>query len=121
MTAPPTVVHRSQLKARPSLVSFEQGVIDLSPEASPSTSTETSGNSGKSSLLENLKHSTGKTSQDSKFSGPPKNFSGQSQHSSENKKTPSKQPRTEASVESQLTPIQEIEPVEVAPTPVPSK
>ncbi len=121
MTAPPTVVHRSQLKARPSLASFDQGAIDLLPEVSPSTSTETSGNSGKSSLPENHKHSTGKTSQDSKFSGLPKNVSGQSQHSSENKKMPFKQLAAEGSVESQLTPIQEIEAVEVAPAPVPSK
>jgi hypothetical protein len=58
---------------------------------------------------------------DSKFNAPEKTASsGQSQNSSE-KKVALKQLATEVLVETQLTPIQEQEVVEVPPEPVPSK
>jgi protein-serine/threonine kinase len=120
---PPTLVHRSQLKARLSLISVDRsvGLVDILPDASPSTSAETSVNSGKSSAPETRNHSTRKTSQDSKFSQLAKKFSGQSQHSSENKKTVLKQVAAEGSVETPLKPILEVEVVETAPEPIPSR
>jgi protein-serine/threonine kinase len=120
---PHTVVHRSQLKSRPSLISIDKGVgvVEIMPDASPSTSAETSGNSGKSSGPEIHNNSTGKTSQDSKFSLLAKKASGLSQHSSENKKTVIKQLAAEGSVETPLKPIQEVEVVEIVPEPVPSE
>jgi len=120
---PPTVVHRSQLKARLSLISVDRGVgvVDIVPDTSPSTSAEASVNSGKSSAPEALNHSTGKTSQDSKFSQLAKKVSCRSQHSSENKKTVLKQVAIGGSVETPLKPILEVEVVEVAPEPIPSR
>jgi protein-serine/threonine kinase len=120
---PPTVVHRSQLKALPSLMSIDKGmsVVEILPDISPSTSAETSVNSGKSSGPETHNNSTGKTSQDSKFSQLAKKVSGHSQHSSENKKTAVKQLPGYGSVETPLKPIQEVEVIEVVPEPVPSK
>lgn len=97
------------------------GVVEILPNTSPSTSAETSVNSGKSSVPENHNNSTGKTSQDSKFSQLAKKVSGQSQNSSENKKTAAKQAPREGSVETPLMPIQEVEVVEIPPEPVPSK
>ncbi|CZT03348.1 related to serine/threonine-protein kinase CBK1 [Rhynchosporium graminicola] len=75
-----TVVHRTQFKSRPSFISLDKGVVEITPEGSPSTSTESSGNSGKSSIPR-PGESTGKTSLDSKHSSKKA-----SQHSSENKK-----------------------------------
>jgi hypothetical protein len=116
----PTVVHRSQPKVR---LSLDKELKEIAPEVSPSTSgeasTNTSGNSGKSSAPGN--NSTGKTSLDSKFNVPEKNASSsQSQHSTE-KKVTAKQPATEVLVEAPLTPIQEQDVIEVSPEPVPSK
>jgi len=114
----PTVVHRTQFKSRPSVISIDRGVIELTPEASPSTSTESSRNSGKSSLPR-PGESTGKTSLDSKFSS--SKSKAVSQHSSENKKILSKQTTGEGgSNENPLTPIAEVEAPE-APEPVPSE
>ncbi|KAH6709397.1 kinase-like protein [Leptodontidium sp. MPI-SDFR-AT-0119] len=84
----PTVVHRTQFKSRPSFISLDKGVMEITPEGSPSTSTESSRNSGKSSVPR-PGDSTGKTSLDSKhFSSTSKKAS---QHSSENKKVITKQ------------------------------
>jgi protein-serine/threonine kinase len=113
----PTVVHRTQFKSRPSVISIDKGVIEITPEASPSTSPESSTNSGKSSLPR-PGESTGKTSLDSKFSSKSKVIS---QHSSENKKVVSKQTAGEGgSNENNLAPIAEVESVET-PEPVPSE
>ena len=122
MLAAPTVVHRGQLKSRPSLMSIEKGLgLETMPDASLSTSAETSVKSGKSSVPETQNNSTGKTSQDSKFSQLAKKLSGRSQHSSENKKTIIKQAAFEGLVETPLKPILEVEVTEVVPEPVPSK
>src|SRR5580700_4059273 len=120
MPATPTVVHRSQQKAR---LSLDKELKEITPEVSPSTSgeasTNTSGNSGKSSAPGN--NSTGKTSLDSKFNVPEKAASSsQSQHSTE-KKVTAKQPATEVLTEGPLTPIQEQDMIEVSPEPVHSK
>lgn len=122
MPIQPTVVHRSQLRARPSLMSIDKGVslVEVVPDVSLSTSAETSGNSGKSSVPENHNNSTGKTSQDSKFSQLAK-VSAQSQHSPENNKTIVKQTVVESSLETPPKPIQEVEVAEVTPEPIPSK
>jgi hypothetical protein len=126
MPIPPTVVHRSELKTRPSLISINTGagLVETVQEISPSTSAETSVNSGKSSVPENNANSgnsTGKTSQDSKFSLLAKKGSGQSQHLFENKKTVVKQPPAEAPLETTLMPIQEAEMTVAFSEPVPSK
>lgn len=123
MAVPPTVVHRSQLKTRHSLLSIDRdvGVVDTLPDTSPSTSAETSVNSGKSSTPEAHNHSTGKTSQDSKLSHLAKKVSALSQHSSENRKTAVKLAVAECSVESPLKPILEVEVAEIVPEPVPSR
>jgi hypothetical protein len=119
MPVPPTVVHRVPSKGRPSIKSAEIVVMETPPETSPSTSAETSGNSGKSSGPENRNNSTGKTSQDSKFSALSKLVSGQSQHYSENK-TGAKVVAAGGTSDNSLEPILELEVVEVAPEPVPS-
>lgn len=112
----PTVVHRAQFKSRPSVISFDKGIIELTPEFSPSTSAESSSNSGKSSVPR--QQSTGKTSLDSKFSAKSKVAS---QHSSDNKKAAIKQAAAEGgSNENVLSPIAEVEAFE-APEPVPSE
>jgi hypothetical protein len=123
MSLPPTVIHRSQHKLRHSLLSVDKGagVVEVVPDISPSTSAEISVNSGKSSNPETENHSTGKTSQDSKFSQMAKKMSGRSQRSSEGKKTAVKQAAEEVSMEAPLKPIIEIEAVEIAPEPTPSK
>jgi hypothetical protein len=95
--------------------------VDILPDTSPSTSAETSVNSGKSSAPETHNYSTGMTSQDSKFSQLAKKVSGESQHSSENKKTVLKQVAAEGPVETPLKPILEVEVVEAAPEPIPSR
>lgn len=113
----PTVVHRTQFKSRPSIISIDN-VIEISPVGSPSASAgDSSSNSGKSSIPRPYE-STGKTSLDSKFST---NSKGASQHSSENKKAVSKQVTGEGgSNENALTPIAEVEITET-PEPIPSK
>jgi hypothetical protein len=118
--ATPTVVQRSQPKSRPSI---DKEAAEILPEVSPSTSgeasTNTSGNSGKSSAPGN--NSTGKTSLDSKFNLPEKTASSsQSQHPTE-KKANVKQPATEVLVEGSLTPIHEQEIIEIPPETIPSK
>lgn len=118
---PPTVVHRTAVKPRPSILDMNKQVIALPPDMSPSTSAETSGNSGKSSVPGNLKNSTGKTSQDSKFAALAKVVLAQTQRSSENKRSSPRQPAVESSLENQLTPIQEMEITEILPEPVPSR
>lgn len=113
----PTVVHRTQFKSRPSVISIDRGILEITPEPTPPTSPELSSNSGKSSIPR-PGESTGKTSLDSKFSSKSK---GVSQHSSENKKIVSKQATGEASSnENSLAPIAEVECPET-PEPVPSK
>lgn len=109
----PTVVHRAQYKTtRPVIISPEQensekASLQNSPISSPSTSAGTSGsNSGKSSTP-GVCQSTPKTSLDSKFS---KGGPSASQHSSENKRIPSKQVTTEGgSNEKVLSSIAELE------------
>lgn len=118
----PTVVHRTQFKSRPSVISFDKGIVELTPESTPSTSAESSRNSGKVSIPR--QQSTGKTSLDSKFSAKSK---AASQHSSDNKKekAATKQAAAEkGSNENALTPIAEVEALEApvpVPVPVPSK
>ncbi|KAJ8071595.1 hypothetical protein OCU04_001918 [Sclerotinia nivalis] len=81
--APPTIVHRTQFKSRPSLISLDKGVLEFMPDApTPPSSAESTSNSGKSSGPD-AKQSTQKTSLESKFS---QKSAGISQHSSENKK-----------------------------------
>ncbi|KAE8452152.1 hypothetical protein EG329_001619 [Mollisiaceae sp. DMI_Dod_QoI] len=110
----PTVVHRAQFKSRPSVISFDKGVLEITPESSSPTSAESSSNSGKSSAP---RQSTGKTSLDSKSSAKLKVAS---QHSSDNKKATSKQATGEGSSnENILTTIAEVEGFEV-PEPVPT-
>ncbi|KAF8866386.1 kinase-like protein [Acephala macrosclerotiorum] len=110
----PTVVHRTQFKGRPNVISFDKGITELTPESSASTSAESSINSAKSSVP---RPSTGKTSLDSKFSAKSK---AASQHSSDNKKSIAKQATGEGgSNENVLTPIAEVEMAE-APEPVPT-
>jgi protein-serine/threonine kinase len=112
----PTVVHRTQFKSRPSLISIDKVLIEITPEGSPSTSAGES-SSGKSSAPR-PGESTGKTSLDSKFSTKSK---GISQHSSENKKIIARQMTGEGgSNENQLTTIAEVEICE-EPEPVPSQ
>ena len=113
----PTVVHRTKFKSRPSVMSMDREILEITPENSPSTSTRES-SSGKSSVPR-PGESTGKTSLDSKFSTKSK---GQSHNSSENKKTVSKQtPGEGGSFESPLTPIAEVEHSEALEPPAPSK
>ena len=119
---PATVVVRSP-KPRLSVASLDKGVLELTPEVSPSTSGETSGNSGKISATSAAprSNSTGMTSLDSKFRDGMKLLSG---HSSDTKKSNqgfSKQPMPEETVVSAgLTPIAETA-TEVIPLPVPSE
>lgn len=97
------------------MISYDKGVIELTPESSPSNSAESSSNGGKSTIP---RQSTGKTSLDSKFSAKSK---AASQHSSDNKKAAVKQVTGESgSNENVLTPIAEVDAVE-APEPVPSE
>jgi len=113
----PTVVHRTQFKSRPSVMSIDRGVVEITQEPSPPISPQSSSNSGKSSIPR-PGESTGKTSLDSKFSSKSK---GVSQHSSENKKATPKQATGEGgSNENNLAPIAEVDCLE-APEPVPSK
>ncbi|KAL2064994.1 hypothetical protein VTL71DRAFT_4134 [Oculimacula yallundae] len=112
----PTIVHRTQFKSRPSFMSLDKGVVEITPEGSPSTSTESSGNSGKSSVPR-PGDSTGKTSLDSKhFSSTSKKAS---QNSSENKRLVIKQAIVDAcsSENSILAPIVESQ---ETPEPVPT-
>lgn len=123
MPVPPTIVHRTEMKGRPSLPSIDGGVslVEITPDVSPSTSAGTCGNSGKSSVPENHNNSTGKTSQDSKFSLLAKKVSGQSQHSSQKKTIVVKQLPAESAVETPLMPIQETQMAVVVPEAVPSR
>ena len=77
----PTVVHRTQFRNRPKLLSLDKDALNLTvaPELSSSTSLSSTGRSSNIPLIE----STGKTSADSKFSIKSKPMS---QHSSEHKK-----------------------------------
>lgn len=126
---PTTVVVRTQ-KSRPSIVgSLDKGVMELTPEVSPSTSGEASGNSGGKPPAAAHTNSTGMTSLDSRMSMGMKMLSG---HSSENKKGFAGNVNgglgrqlvpEESVVNNSLTPIsenaQEVHIVE--PVPVPSK
>lgn len=117
--APPTIVHRTQFKSRPSLISLDKGILEFMPDAPSSpSSAESTSNSGKSSGPD-AKQSTQKTSLESKFS---QKSAGISQHSSENKKA---MPKTTnqaegSSAEGLLTPITENDNFECPPV-VPSK
>ncbi|TGO56295.1 hypothetical protein BOTNAR_0226g00070 [Botryotinia narcissicola] len=83
LKAAPTIVHRTQFKSRPSLISLDKGVLEVMLDApTPSSSAESASNSGKSSGPD-AKQSTQKTSLESKFS---QKSVGVSHHSSENKK-----------------------------------
>ena len=127
---PTTVVVRTQ-KSRPSIVgSLDKGVMELTPEVSPSTSGEANSNSCGKQPVPAHTNSTGMTSLDSRMSMGMKMLSG---HSSENKKGGvnggmntglARQLMPEESVvNNSLTPIsenaQEVHIVE--PVPVPSK
>lgn len=119
LKTPPTIVHRTQFKSRPSLISVDKGVLDFMPEApTPASSAESTSNSGKSSGPD-AKQSTQKTSLESKFS---QKSVGISQHSSENKKaTPKVKTQAESnSADGVLTPITEGDNIE-CPQPVPSE
>ncbi|KAB8303351.1 hypothetical protein EYC80_004783 [Monilinia laxa] len=118
LKAPPTIVHRTQFKSRPSLISLDKGVLEFMPEATtPPSSAESTSNSGKSSGPD-AKQSTQKTSLESKFS---QKSAGISQHSSENKKAaPKTMIQAEgSSADGLLTPITESDNVE-CPQPVPT-
>jgi protein-serine/threonine kinase len=97
---------------------MDKGLAESALEGTPSTSAESSGNSGKSSVPRSGEL-TGKTSLfDSKYSQKSKIAS---QHSSENKKILSKQATPEGgSNENPLTPIAEVE-VPEDPVPIPSE
>lgn len=104
-----------------SLVSLDKGVMGITSEGSPPTSTESSRNSGKSGLSSPPRpgESTGKTSLDSKFYTKSSKLG--SQHSSENKKVAQKQELGETgSGENLLEPIAEVD-LSDAPEPVPSE
>ncbi|KAK6606346.1 Serine/threonine-protein kinase cbk1 [Botrytis cinerea] len=73
LKAPPTIVHRTQFKSRPSLISLDKGVLEFMPDAP--TPHRSSG--------PDAKLSTQKTSLESKIS---QKSGGVSHHSSENKK-----------------------------------
>ncbi|QSZ33910.1 hypothetical protein DSL72_005484 [Monilinia vaccinii-corymbosi] len=118
LKAPPTIVHRTQFKSRPSLISLDKGVLESTPEApTPPSSAESTSNSGKSSGPD-AKQSTQKTSLESKFS---QKSAGISQNSFENKKaTPKTMIKTEGgSADGLLTPITESDNIE-CPQPVPT-
>lgn len=118
LKAPPTIVHRTQFKSRPSLISLDKGVLEFMPDApTPPSSAESASNSGKSSGPD-AKQSTQKTSLESKFS---QKSVGVSHHSSENKKMMSKNMNQAevSSAEGVLASITEGDNVE-CPQPVPS-
>jgi protein-serine/threonine kinase len=111
----PTVVHRTQFKNRPKLISLDKGTPDSNtvPEDSQSTSLSSIGKSSTAPRVE----STGKTSLDSKFST---NSKAVSQHSSEHKKLVEKKLADGGgSTENPLTSIAEVDLQD--PEPVPSK
>lgn len=109
----PTVVHRTQFKSRPKLLSFDKSVLDQALDGSPSTSLSSTGKSSTAPRVE----STGKTSLDSKFSMISKAVS---QHSSEHKKLAEKRlAEAGGSTENPLTSIAEVDLQD--PEPVPSK
>lgn len=118
-----TIVHRVQLKSRPSIlsISFDNGVLEITPELS-TTSAESSSN-GKSSAkssVPGLGESTGKTSLDSKFS---LIFKVPSQHSSEKKQTKAPKAMIVEGCSNEnllLTSIAEVDCLDT-PEPVPSK
>lgn len=119
----PTVVVRSP-KSRPSLVSLDKGVMELTAEVSPSTSGETSGNSaGKQSGPARTTNSTGMTSLDSKFSAGMKMLSGHSSNTESKKALVAKQLLAEeTTVNNSLTPISEVvHEIVIAPVAIPSK
>lgn len=117
---PPTVVIRSP-KSRPSL-SLEKEVLELTPEVSPSTSWETSGNSAGKQSAPARTNSTGMTSLDSKFSAG-KMLSGHSSNTENKRAMATKQQVAEETiVNNSLMPISEVaHEVMIAPVPVPSK
>ncbi|KAI9640680.1 hypothetical protein NHQ30_010989 [Ciborinia camelliae] len=118
LKAPPTIVHRTQFKSRPSLISLDKGVLEFMQEApTPTSSAESTSNSGKSSGPD-AKQSTQKTSLESKFS---QKSTGTSPHSSENKKaTPKPMNQVESnSADGLLASITESDNVE-CPQPVPT-
>ncbi|TGO51637.1 hypothetical protein BCON_0157g00180 [Botryotinia convoluta] len=118
LKAPPTIVHRTQFKSRPSLISLDKGVLEFIPDApTPPSSAESASNSGKSSGPD-AKQSTQKTSLESKFS---QKSVGVSHHSSENKKVMQKNMNQAevSSAEGVLASITEGDNVE-CPQPVPT-
>ncbi|KAG4420171.1 hypothetical protein IFR04_006734 [Cadophora malorum] len=112
----PTVVRRTQFKSRPSLISLDKGVLEITPEGSPSTSAESSRNSGKSSIPR-PGDSTGKTSLDSKFSSKSKVGS---QHSSENRKVATKHTTVRDCCSSEIPILAPIVESQETPEPVPT-
>ncbi|KFY80491.1 hypothetical protein V499_00669 [Pseudogymnoascus sp. VKM F-103] len=116
---PPTIVIRSP-KSRPSL-SLEKGVLELTPEVSPSTSGEASGNSAGKQSAPARTNSTGMTSLDSKFSAG-KMLSGHSSNTENKKAAVTKQQVAEETiVNNSLMPISEVaQEVIIAPVPVPT-
>lgn len=114
----PNVVHRAQFKSRPSLISLDKEVWEISPEGSGPATPDSSRNSGKSGLSSPATpgESTGKTSLDSKFLA--KSSKLDSQQSSENKKVIHKQETVDVELtESFLEPIAEIDPSDNEPIP----
>lgn len=112
----PTVVHRTQYKVRPSVLSADHGLIDVRVHEytplSPPLSNESSSNSGNSSL-KRLAESTGQTSLDSNKK------SLKSHHSSE-KKTHQVTAANRGSNDGLLTSIAEVELI-APPEPIPSE
>ncbi|KAL3419052.1 Serine/threonine-protein kinase cbk1 [Phlyctema vagabunda] len=109
----PTVVHRSQFKSRPSVISQEKIVVEVKEESPPSSAGDSSnGKSSKSSGDPRPSQSTGKTSLESKVSTKSKVASPQS---SENKKLI---PEDGESPEGSLAPIAEVD-TPLPPTPEP--
>lgn len=105
-------MHRVKSRGHPSIGTLDRAIIELVPEASACpeasvSSEETSVASGKSSNLLARTHSTGKTSVESKQSGPAKVASGQSQNSADKKTTIIMDPVPETPLEAVLTTTQE--------------
>ena len=111
----PTVVHRTQFKNRPRLLSLDKEALNstVARDVSPSTSLSSMGKSSTAPRVE----STGKTSLDSKFSIMSKPMS---QHSSEHKKLADRRfAEGGGSNENLLASIAEVDLQD--PEPVPSK
>jgi hypothetical protein len=121
---PTTVVIRTP-KPRPDIVSVDKGVLEITPEVSPSTSGEANTSSGgKQSATTGRTKSTGVTSLDSKFSVGAKTLSGHSSgHTAKAKENKLLAAEETIVNNGTLTPINEVahEVVEILPVPVPSK